>query len=159
MPAPQQRTLNLTTTPETTNWPETHYVFVEKTGPFQTSAPEAWQTLNQLLPNLSKDHQITGYFALYRVESQVYRAGVSVSAQPDQLPANAAYEKFPGGKYARLTFTGAYSGLPEASGLAFQIIRDSMLPLREDYNIENYVNSPMTTPEHQLITEILFPLM
>ena len=158
MPAPQQSTLNLTAKPETMSWPETHYIFVEKTGPFQTSAPEAWQTLNRLLQDISKNHQITGYFALYQLESQVYRAGVSVSAEPDHLPAKAAYKKFPGGKYARLTYTGPYSNLPAASGLAFEIIHDSKLPLRDDYNIENYVNSPMTTPEDQLITEILFPL-
>ena len=30
--------------------------------------------------------------------------------------------------------------------------------LRDDYNIENYVNDPNTTPEDQLITEILFPM-
>jgi effector-binding domain-containing protein len=157
MPTTQQGLMNLTTTPETVLWPETHYVFVERIGPFQTNAPQAWQTLHQLLPAISEHNQITGHFALYKAESQIYRAGVSVSAKPDHMPENAAYEKLPGGKYARLTLTGSYSNLPAASGRAFQIIRDSKLPLRDDYNIENYVNDPRTTPEDQLITEILFP--
>lgn len=138
--------------------PETHYVFVEKIGPFQTNAPQAWQTLHKLIPSISQHNEITGYFALYKMESQIYRAGVSVSAKPDQLPEKVAYERLPRSKYARLTLTGSYSNLPAASGCAFQIMRDSKLPLRDDYNIENYVNDPRTTPEDQLITEIMFPL-
>jgi effector-binding domain-containing protein len=157
MPPTQQGLMNLTTTPETVHWPETHYVFIERIGPFEINAPQAWQTLHQILPAVSEHNQITGYFALYKIESQIYRAGVSVSAKPDHLPANVAYEKLPGGKYARLTLTGSYSNLPAASGRAFQIIRDSQLPLRDDYNIENYVNDPRTTLEDQLVTEIMFP--
>ena len=157
MPTTQHAVMNLTTTPETVHWPETHYVFVERIGPFQTNAPQAWQTLHQFLPAIAEHNQITGYFALYRVESQVYRAGVSLSAKPDHIPVNVGHEKLPGGKYARLTLTGSYSNLPEATRRAFHIIQDSKLSLRDDYNIENYVNDPRTTPEDQLITELMFP--
>ena len=73
------------------------------------------------------------------------------------MPVGIAYEKLPGGKYARLTLSGSYSNLPAATGRAFEIVRDSKLPVRDDYNIENYFDDSRTTPENQLITEILFP--
>jgi effector-binding domain-containing protein len=38
-----------------------------------------------------------------------------------------------------------------------EIIQQTRLPLRDDYFIENYVNDPRSTPEDQLITEILVP--
>lgn len=31
--------MKLTEQPEIVTWPETHYVFIEKAGPFQTTAP------------------------------------------------------------------------------------------------------------------------
>ena len=40
----KEENMNLTEVPETVTWPETHYVFVEKIGPFQTNAPQAWQS-------------------------------------------------------------------------------------------------------------------
>lgn len=158
MPTPEQALINLTTTPETVHWPETHYVFVERIGPFETNAPQAWQTLHQFLPAIAEENRITGHFALYNMSSKIYRAGVSVAVKPDHLPPNVAYEKLPGGEYARLTLTGSYRNLPEASGRACQIIQDTKVPLRNGYNIENYVNDPRSTPEDQLITEIMFPV-
>jgi len=158
MTATKEASLNLTTIPDTVNWPETHYIFVERTGPFQISAPQAWQELHKLIPALSEHNQITGYFSLYKVEPQIYRAGVSVAAKPESLPAQLAYERFHGGKYGRFTLTGSYTNLPEACGRVFQIVSNSKLPVRDDYNIENYVNDPRITPEEQLITEIMFPI-
>lgn len=150
--------LNFTDTPDTVVWPAVHYVYVEKTGPFQVIAPQAWQELHRLLPKIEEHDQITGFISLYKVEPPVYRAGVSVAAKPEHLPAGVVYEEAPGGKYARFTLVGPYSELPEASGRAFQIAHSSKLPLRDGFNIENYVNNPRTTPEDQLVTEILFPI-
>jgi effector-binding domain-containing protein len=151
--------MNLTTTPETVYRPETHYIFIEKVGPFQINAPQAWQKLHQLLPAISEHNQITGYFALYKMESQIYRAGVSVAAKPEHLLAGVAYEELPGGKYARLTLIGSYLNLGAATGRAFEIMEEGKVPLRDDYNVENYVNDPRSTPEDQLITEIMFPIV
>jgi effector-binding domain-containing protein len=53
--------------------------------------------------------------------------------------------------------TGPYSDLGPASGRVQEIISEKKLPLRDDYFIENYVNDPRTTPEDQLITQILVP--
>jgi TetR/AcrR family transcriptional repressor of nem operon len=153
----REQTFNLTRTPEIVQWPETHYVFLEKTGPFPVNAPLAWNELHKLIPEIEKQNTIVKYFSLYKVGPQIYRAGVSVAAKPASLPASLAYEKLHGGNYAKFTLTGPYSQLPEAGGLAFQIVSDSKLPMRDDYNIENYVTDPRITPEDKLITEIMFP--
>ena len=158
MPTAKRSTLQLTEVPEVVIWPETHYVFIEKVGPFQNTAPQAWQQMHQLIPNLSVQNKITGYMSLYKVGPQIYRAGVALAAAPtNDLPEGLAYEKFPGGKYGRFVLTGPFSNLPEACGRVFQIVADTKLPLRDAFHIENYVSDPRTTPEEQLITQILVP--
>jgi DNA gyrase inhibitor GyrI len=37
------------------------------------------------------------------------------------------------------------------------MVFDQEIQTRDDFNIENYVNDPRTTPESQLITQILIP--
>lgn len=149
--------MQLTEEPDLVNWPETHYIFVEKQGPFQTTAPQAWQELHQRVPEIAALNQITGYLSLYKMDQQVYRAGVSVVARPDDVPVGLHYEHFKGGKYSRFVLTGPYSDLPQASTRAFQIVHEKSVPLRDDFNIENYVKDPRTTPKDQLVTEIMFP--
>jgi DNA gyrase inhibitor GyrI len=149
--------LQLTQHPETVTWPETHYVYVEKIGPFQDSAPQAWQELHPLIPVVSEHNKITGYTSLYKVEAKIYRAGVSVEGEPKNLPSGMKYLKFTGGKYSRFVLTGPYSNLPEASGRVFQIVADQKIKMRDDFCIENYVNDPRTTPASELITQILIP--
>jgi len=157
MATPQKAPMKLTQEPETVNWPETHYVFIEKIGPFQGTAPKAWQEVHPLVPAISEHNKSTGYMSLYKVGPKIYRAGVSVAAEPKNLPANASYEKFRGGKYSRFVLTGSYANLPEASGRVFEIVAERKIQMRDDYCIENYANDPRTTPEDQLITEILIP--
>lgn len=149
--------MNLTEAPEIVTWPEMHYLFIEKIGPFQKTAPQAWQELHRFVPGISERNTITGYTSLYKVGPKIYRAGVSVSAQPASYPPDLKYEKFAGGKYSRFVLTGPYSQLPEASGRVFHIVAERKMEVRNDYCIENYVNDPRKTPELQLITEILIP--
>lgn len=150
--------MRLTETPDIINWPVTHYVFVEKLGPFQETAQKAWQTLHECTSQLAKHSKITGHMSLYQVQPQmIYRAGVVVDAKPTSLPEGLQYIKFEGGKYSRFTLTGSYANLPEACGKVFSIVEKTKLPMRNDFFIENYVNDPKTTPEDQLITEILIP--
>ena len=149
--------LNLTQKPEVITWPETHYVFIEKIGPFQNTAAQAWKELHELVPVISEHNKITGYTSLYKVGPQIYLAGVSVAAEPQNLPEGLRYSKFKGGKYSRFVLTGPYSNLPEASGRVFQMVADQKIKVRDDFNLENYVNDPRTTPEAELITQILVP--
>lgn len=150
--------MNLTETPVTVTWPETHYVFVEKIGPFNQTAPQAWETLHTLTPALAAQSRITGYLSLYRIGPRVYRAGVALAAPPGNLPDTLRYEKFRGGRYAKFVLTGSYANLGKASGRVWELAQTLKLPLRDDYNIEHYVNDPRVTPEDQLITEIMFPV-
>ncbi|HEV2136320.1 MAG TPA: GyrI-like domain-containing protein [Terracidiphilus sp.] len=152
------QTIPLRQEPGTVNWPETHYVFVEKTGPFMQNAPQAWQEMHKLIPAVAEHNTVTGYMSLYKIGPQIYRAGVSISAAPVELPAAVSYENFSGGKYSRFVLTGSYSNLGPATGIAQKLVAEKRIPLRDDWNIENYVNDPRVTPEDQLITEILFPL-
>jgi effector-binding domain-containing protein len=145
--------------PDEVNWPETHYVFVEKVGPFMNNAPQAWQEAHTFVPALSAGNTITGAMSLYKMGPQVYRAGFILAGPAVDLPAGMIYEKFPGGKYVRFVLKGPYAQLPEASGRAWKIVADKKIELRDDYSIEHYVNDPNTTPEDQLITEIMFPIV
>lgn len=157
LPKASEHVMQLTEEPELVNWPETHYVFIEKIGPFQQNAPQAWKELHDRIPEIAALNIITRFFSLYKWDQQIYRAGVAVAARPDELPAGLRYEHLNGGKYSRFILTGSYSNLPEASGRVFKIVHDKKVPLRDDFNIEHYVNDPRTTPENQLITEIMFP--
>jgi len=152
------KSLNLTTTPVTVEWPETHYVFIEKVGHIPTNAPQAWTAMHALVPEIEKNNRVTGYLSLYDMNRQAYRAGVSIAAAPKDLPAGVQYEKFAGGKYAKFVLTGPFTHLPEATGRTVQRAEELRLPLRRGFNIENYVDDPRVTPEDQLRTEILFPV-
>jgi DNA gyrase inhibitor GyrI len=149
--------MKLTEEPEIVAWPETHYVFIEKIGPFQNTAPQAWQELHQHVPKISEHNKIAGYMSLYNVAPKMYRAGVALAAAAKNLPPGLAYSKFKGGKYSRFVLTGPYSNLPAACGRVFQIVTQRKIQLRDDFCIENYVNDPRTTAEDQLTTEILIP--
>lgn len=74
--------MNLTQEPEVVNFPLTHYVFVEKIGPFMQNAGQAWQTAHAFVPELSKRNQITAYMSLYKMGPKVYRAGFGLSGPP-----------------------------------------------------------------------------
>jgi len=157
MATPQKAPMKLTQEPEIVTWPETHYVFVEKIGPFQDTAPKAWQEVHPLTPRILEHNKITGYMSLYKAGPKIYRAGVSVATEPKSLPENLRYEKFKGGKYSRFVLTGSYANLGEASGRVFEIVAEKKIQMRDDFCIENYANDPRTTPEDQLVTEILIP--
>jgi len=149
--------MNLTERGDIVQWPETHYVFVEKTGPFPKIAPEAWQMAHSLAPQLGGKNQIAWYMSLYRMNPNAYRAGFVVAEEPAEVPAGLEYELFGGGKYSRFVLTGPYSDLPAATRRVFEIIAQRGMAIRNDFCIESYVNDPRSTPEDKLITEILIP--
>src|SRR6202165_4565206 len=121
-PSQHETFMNLTQEPEIVTWPETHYVFIEKIGPFQNTAPQAWKNMHQLVPGISEHNKITGYTSLYKVKPKIYRAGISLAAEPKQLPEGVEYTNFNRGKYSRFVLTGSYSNLPQACGRVFEIV-------------------------------------
>lgn len=150
--------MKLITTPDLTQFPETHYVFIEKIGPFQETAMAAWQQLHQNFATISGKHQVSGFFAQYKVRPQmIYRAGVAVDKKPEHLPEGFKYEKFAGGLYKRFTLIGGYQNLPDACGTVFAHVEREKTPMRDDWYVENYINSPNERKEENLVTEILIP--
>ena len=143
--------------PEIIIFPEMHYVFVEKIGPFLENAGKAWQEAHPLVPALTENNQITGYMALYKMGPKIYRAGFSIAAPPVNLPDGLKYEKIHGAKYVRFEVTGPYDQLPKVSGRVWELVGEKKLEVRADFAIENYVNDPRTTLPEQLITHILVP--
>ncbi|HEX3987395.1 MAG TPA: GyrI-like domain-containing protein [Acidobacteriaceae bacterium] len=152
-----EKPMQLTLDPEIVRWPETHYVFVEKQGPFPATAGRAWTELHTLTCAIAEHNRITGYMSLYRTRPKIYRAGVSVAEKPEMLPPGVAYEKFAGGKYARFVLGGSYAQLGPATERVSEAVLERGLRLRDEYHIEHYVNDPRVTPEDELITHILFP--
>jgi predicted transcriptional regulator YdeE len=150
-------TINLTTDPETIDFPATHYVFVERLGSIPSNAPEAWKTVEKFASVLDSHNQITGAAAFYKPSKGIYRAGFMLSAPPVNLPAELTYEKVSSGNYARFTLTGPFDQLPEANTRAWGIVRERNIALRDDFNIEHYLTDPRTTPADQNVTAILFP--
>lgn len=157
MTATKQVPLQLALSTDTVVWPETHYVFIERIGPPPVIAAQTWADLHQLVPAMGRHNTIRGFLSLYKMKEQVYRAGISLSAAPSGLPSGLGYENFRGGKYHRFIYTGPYSRLGEATARAVEMVRERNLSLRDDYSIEHYVTDPKTTPEDQIVTEILFP--
>lgn len=149
--------MNLTQEPEIVTWPATHYVFVERVGPFMTNAPQAWQDLHRLEYAISAQNQILGGMSLYKIGPKIYRAGFSLAAPAVELPDGVQSIEFGGGKYSRFVLTGSYANLGEATGRAWSMAAEKKISLRDDFAIENYLNDPKTTPEEELITEILIP--
>jgi predicted transcriptional regulator YdeE len=153
----QEKTLPLTLEAEAVQFPSTHYVFIEKRGSIPANAAQAWSELHTRLPTITEHNTVAGFLSLYRMDEGIYRAGVALDAAPRQLPAGLQYERFAGGKYRKFVLKGSYSQLPQATGQAVRTVRESQFQLRNDFNIERYVNDPRSTPEDQLLTEILFP--
>jgi len=151
--------MNLTETPDSVTWPDTIYCFVEKIGPFQDTARAAWEELMQAVPTFPDKSKLTHrFFARYKVERSIYRAGVALTAPLAKLPPGLRCETFKGGKYARFVLTGSYSNLGAASGRVFERVKELALKRRDDFCVESYVNDPKTTPESELVTEILIPV-
>ena len=139
------------------SWPETHYVYVEKVGPFMQTAQQAWQQVHTFAAALSAHNQITGAFAMYKMNPPTYRAGFRIAAPPVELPSGLSYVKTEPGRFARYVVKGSYAQLPVESGKAWAEFAKSGLAARDAMAIENYANDPKNTPEDQLITEILMP--
>jgi AraC family transcriptional regulator len=157
-------TMNLTPTFEAISRPLTHYVFLEKRGPFAEIAPPLWNDLMPLIQRL--DHKvIREYLGVSGIDkskpgedSMIYEAGVGCVAKPDKIPDGLQYRAITAGKYARFLLTGPYSHIWMAFDQIFKTLSDKKVELRPEFCIENYLNDPRFTPEDKLQTELLVPI-
>lgn len=151
-------TLNLTEKPELVSIPEQHYIYVEKKGPFQETAKAAWDEVHRIFKTLPSDVKKIGAITLFKIKPQmVYRAGFVFNTKPMKIPEGAQYIKFEGGQYAKYVLTGSYENLGPAWGRTMEMAQKSNLANRDDFYIESYINDPSTTPEAQLISELMIP--
>ena len=156
--------MNLTTEFETVTRPLTHYVFIEKRGPFAEVAPPLWKEFHPLLSQLdqSKVREYLGVSGIDKSrpgeDAMIYDAGVSMAGEPERLPTGLQHRAIKSGKYARFLLTGPYSQIWMAFDRVFKILAEKRVALRPEFCIENYVNDPRETPEDTLKTEILIPI-
>jgi AraC family transcriptional regulator len=158
-------TVNLTPSFEVVTRPLTHYVYLEKQGPFAEIAPPTWNGLFPLIAGKIDEKQIVGYLGLSGIdksrmgeEAMIYEAGLAVASPPEKMPKGLAYKKIKPGNYARFLLTGRYSQIWAAFRQIFKTLGNSKVALRPEFCIENYLNDPKITPEKELLTELLVPV-
>lgn len=156
--------MNLSAEFEPVNRPLTHYVFLEKHGPFAEVAPPLWNDLMPLLGKLDRQ-QVREFLDLSGIdksktgeETMIYQAGVALTQEPGKLPDGLHHRAIKAGKYARFLLTGPYSHIWMAFNLIFNALSEKRVELRPEFCIENYLNDPRVTPEDQLQTELLIPI-
>jgi AraC family transcriptional regulator len=161
----KETAMNLTPKPDFVTRPAMHFVFMQKQGPFAEVAIPAWMDMFRLLENKIEKPEIKEFLGLSIMDlktkdesSMLYDAGVALEHEPKSVPKGLEHKKIPAGKYARFVLTGPYHQVWPAFEKIFQILGDSKTKLRPGACIENYVNDPNTTPEDQLITELLVPV-
>jgi AraC family transcriptional regulator len=161
---PKETRMNLSDF-ETVMRPLTHYVFLEKRGPFAEVAPPLWNELQPMLPRLAQS-QIREFLGVSGIDksragedAMIYQAGVSLTAEPGKLPTGLQHRAIKNGKYARFVLTGSYGQIWPAFDRVFKILAEKKVELRPEFCIENYLNDPRVTPEDKLLTEILVPVV
>lgn len=157
--------LQLTPEPEIVTQHPVPFVYVEKIGPFEKNAPTAWQQFWTTAGNFFRREHIAAMMGLSRIdpkrvgdEAYVYQAGIALRVPPTGLPQGLQARSLEGGKYARFVLLGTYAQLPYAYPQIFSILAARKMPLRDDFCIESYLNSPNDTSEEKLQTEILIPI-
>jgi len=157
--------VNLTQKFDIVKRPATHYVFLEKHGPFAEIAPPTWDEMFPLLYSQIDQQQIVSFMGLSTIdktkngeEAMIYEAGVGVNSAPAKGLRGLQYKTIKDGKYARFVLTGLYSQIWIAFNHIFKTLAEAKVELRREFCIENYLNDPKVTPEDQLKTELLIPI-
>jgi len=161
---PKEISMNLSAC-EVTSRGLTHYVFLETRGPFGEVAPPLWNELQPRLAELNRS-QIREYLGVSGIDksragedAMIYQAGVALASEPKKLPAGLQHRAIPEGRYARFVLTGPYAQIWPAFDRVFKELAEKKVELRPEFCIENYLNDPRETPEEQLLTEILVPVV
>jgi AraC family transcriptional regulator len=157
--------MDLTLKPDFITRPTTHFVFVQKNGPYAEVAIPTWMEMFPLIEGKFDKTQITEFLGMSNMDvkgredsAMIYDAGIVLATEPKTLPKGLLYKKVNAGKYARFVLTGPYHEVWPAFEQVFRILGDSKIKLRAGECIENYLNDPNTTPEKDLLTELLIPV-
>ena len=156
--------MNLTPNFEIITRPATHYIFLQRRGPFSEVAPPTWEEFFPLLNRQVDDSSIVEHLGLSGMDhkakgedAMMYEAGVTLREAPTKPLQGLQYRKIESGKYARFVLTGPYVHIWAAFDQIFKTLADKKIQLRPEFCIENYLNDPKQTPEDQLLTELLVP--
>lgn len=161
-----QKEIDMKLTPnfEIVTRPATHYVFLERRGPFAEVAPPTWDELFPLLQKQVEDKSVVEHLGLSGMDrkatgedAMIYEAGVALRDVPAKPLCGLQYRKIESGKYARFVLTGPYSHIWAAFSRIFKTLTEKGVQLREEFCIEKYLNDPKITPEEELRTELLIP--
>ena len=162
---PKEITVNLTPKYEVVTRSDTHYVFLEKHGPFAEVAPPTWNEMFPLVYSQLEQGKFVEFLGLSGIDkskigedAMIYQAGVALASEPEKPLKGLQYRKIKSGKYARFLLTGPYVQIWPAFDQMFKTLAENQVELRPEFCIENYLNDPRETPEDQLLTELLIPV-
>ena len=156
--------MNLTPNFEIVSRPTTHYLFLERRGPFAEVAPPTWNEFFLLLDGQVEQNAIVEHMGLSGMDrkatgedAMIYQAGITLRRAPGRPIKGLQYRKIESGKYARFVLIGPYAHIWAAFDYIFKTLAGKGVKLREEFCIENYLNDPKVTPEDELKTELLVP--
>ena len=90
----------------------------------------------------------------------VYTAAIPVKEIPAKLPAQAITGNIPATQVNTISHTGSYIHLGNAWSAQYNMQRAKAFKLRKGVDpFETYVNFPGAVPEHDLVTEVHFPVV
>ena len=145
--------------------PTTNYAYLEDHGPFREVAPALWQKMFSILMPQLDPQNINEFLGLAAIEKTkdnedlfIYRGGIGLKKAPDKKLNDVHFEKIPAGRYASFLYRGAYSKIWLAFDEAYKTLSEKNISLRQGFSIDKYLNNPETTPEEDLLTEILIPV-
>jgi AraC family transcriptional regulator len=157
--------MDLTLKPDLITRPTTHFVFVQKNGPYAEVAIPTWMEMFPLIEGKFDKSHIKEFLGMSNMDvkgredsAMIYDAGIALATEPKTVPKGLQYRKVSSGKYARFVLTGPYHEVWPAFEQVFRILGDSKIKLRVGECIENYLNDPNITPEKDLLTELLIPV-
>lgn len=164
--AEKKAAVNLTHQPEIVTFQPVTFLYLEKTGPFMKTAPAAWNEIKTLIKDKVAQEHIEAGATLTRIDTTkqgdaafILQAGFLLKSNPTAAPAGLRLRTMQSGKYASFILTGSYMQLPNAYPLAFERMEKAGISIREEFCIEKYLNEYGVTPENELKTEILIPIL
>lgn len=165
-PQEKEMPMNLTKKPELVTRNLMHLLYVEKSGIFKEVAMPTWFELIPIVDKKVDKSTITEYIGMSLMDantqdeaSMYYDAGVAVNQKPSIVPKGLKYKQVTGGKYAKFILVGPTSGVWAAFDNIYKILAEEKIQLRDGACIENYLSNPEIVPEHELVTELLVPVL
>lgn len=157
--------LNLTEKPEIISRPETViYTLREEGGHFPEIAPIAWQKFLGILGQEKQDVSQSEFLGISYIEEtnlneqHIYKVALSAPPNKNLSFKSLRKEVLPAAKYLKFTLKGSYQGVWPSFDRIYKFINESEFELANGPCLENYINDPNTTPEKDLLTELLVPV-